>query len=200
MIVRPNEEVFAIFIAACQNDRLPEIFAKNFPVSLIFDFPQGSGWSLQRESSTQGRKRIPAKVPKYIAVAITLASFSLLPRLYMAHSIQGFSSCLAAAFSMQASSPAQLLLANAALSLQGSSAALQEAWKTRAANATRWSGKPGIPNLREFATGQPVSFVKSRKLCDLWRGNMVLGSFFVGVFSFFSISLADLLHSLAFTA
>jgi hypothetical protein len=44
LIMLSDEEVFAIFIDACQNDRIStEFFAKNFPFSLAFDFPQGSG-------------------------------------------------------------------------------------------------------------------------------------------------------------
>jgi hypothetical protein len=44
MILLSDEEDFAIFIAACRNDRISaEFFAKNFPFSLVSDLPQGSG-------------------------------------------------------------------------------------------------------------------------------------------------------------
>jgi hypothetical protein len=44
MILLSDEEDFAIFIAACQNDWISaESFAKNFPFSLLSDLPQGSG-------------------------------------------------------------------------------------------------------------------------------------------------------------
>jgi hypothetical protein len=47
MILLSEEEDFAIFVAACQNDRIfAEFFAKNFPFSLVSDLPQD-------------RKRIP---------------------------------------------------------------------------------------------------------------------------------------------
>jgi hypothetical protein len=44
LIMHLDEKVFAISIAASQNDRISaEFFAKNFPFTLVLDFPQGSG-------------------------------------------------------------------------------------------------------------------------------------------------------------